>query len=318
MFHKAEKKQALLRLALCGPAGSGKTYSALQVAQGLAPDGRIAMIDTEAGSGELYAELCAYDVATLAPPYSPARYIEAIAAAGVAGYDVLIIDSLSHAWTGQGGVLEMHDNAAASQRNRFAAWREVTPHHNALVDAILAAPLHVIITMRTKTAYEVIDDGSGKKKPVKIGMAPVQREGLEYEFTLVLDLSVEGHVATATKDRTGTLDGQHFIPSIETGETLQAWLTSGADPAEASAGQLAELKAGAADIEALAELNDYWRRHAGDIARLTQADQGLMKKYCSCRKAEILQATDGTGVPAAAQGAAAGNVHTLPQQQAGA
>ena len=174
MFRKAERKQAKLRLALCGPSGSGKTYSALLIAQGLAPGGKIALIDTERGSGELYADLTEYDVAPLEPPYTPARYIELIESAEEAGYDVLIIDSLSHAWTGEGGVLDMHDKAAAASRsgNSFAAWREVTPQHNQLVDAILGANLHIITTMRTKTAYDLVDDGRGKKKPVKIGLAP--------------------------------------------------------------------------------------------------------------------------------------------------
>lgn len=124
MFHQAERRQAKLRLALCGPSGSGKTYSALLIARGLAPDGKIALIDTERGSGALYADLTAYDVAALVPPYTPARYIELIRHAEQAGYAVLVIDSLSHAWTGEGGVLEMHDKATAASRsgNSFLAW----------------------------------------------------------------------------------------------------------------------------------------------------------------------------------------------------
>lgn len=164
-FRKAERKKAKLRLALCGPSGSGKTYSALLVAQGLAPEGRIALIDTERGSGELYSSLTAYDVATLTPPFTPNRYIELIRKAEEAGYAVLIIDSLSHAWTGEGGVLDMHDKATAASKsgNGFVSWREVTPHHNALIDTIINADLHLIATMRTKTAYDILDDGNGKK-----------------------------------------------------------------------------------------------------------------------------------------------------------
>ena len=228
-FRKAERKQAKLRLALCGPAGSGKTYSALLIAQGLAPGGRIALIDTERSSGELYADLVDYDCAPLAPPFTPNRYIELIREAEKTGYGVLIVDSLSHAWAGQGGILEMHDQAAAASRsgNSFMAWREVTPQHNALVDTMLGADLHLIVTLRTKTAYDVVDDGNGKKRPIKIGLAPVQRDGLEYEFTIVMDLSIDGHIATATKDRTRLFDGQHFVPSPETGKHLREWLESG-------------------------------------------------------------------------------------------
>ena len=165
-------------------------------------------------------------MAPLEPPFTPARYIELMQEAERAGYAVLIVDSLSHAWAGDGGILDMHDKAAAASRsgNGFAAWREVTPQHNALVDAMLGADLHIITTMRTKTAYEVVEDERGKKLPRKIGLAPVQRDGLEYEFTLVMDLSVDSHVATATKDRTRLFDGAHFVPARETGEALRAWL----------------------------------------------------------------------------------------------
>ncbi|NCC62583.1 MAG: ATP-binding protein [Verrucomicrobiae bacterium] len=221
MFHQAKRSSAKLRLALCGPSGSGKTYSALRIAQGLG--GRIALIDTERGSGELYSDLCAYDVAQLNPPFTPARYIEAIRAAEKAKYDIVIIDSLSHAWSGPGGVLEMQDQAAKALKNGFAAWREITPEHNKLVDKLLQTDLHIIVTMRTKTAYEVQQE-SGKTKVVKVGLAPVQREGLEYEFTVVLDLSVDGHIATGTKDRTGLFDGQHFVATEETGQRLSRWL----------------------------------------------------------------------------------------------
>ena len=222
MFRPAKRSSAKLRLALCGPSGSGKTYSALQIAQGLG--GRIALIDTERGSGDLYSDLCAYDVAQLTPPYTPARYIEAIRAAEKAGYDTLIVDSLSHAWSGPGGVLEMQDRAAKALKNSLAAWREVTPEHNGLVDSLLQSSCHVIVTMRTKTAYETQQQEGAKTKVVKVGLAPVQRDGLEYEFTVVLDLSVDGHIATGTKDRTGLFDGQHFVVNCETGRMLSRWL----------------------------------------------------------------------------------------------
>jgi AAA domain len=290
MFRKAERRQAKLRLALCGPSGSGKTYSALLLAQGLASGGKVALIDTERGSGELYADLAAYDVAPLAPPFTPARYIELIREAEKA-YDVLIIDSLSHAWVGDGGILDMHDKATAANRtgNSFAAWREVTPVHNQLVDTILGAGLHVITTMRTKTAYDLVDD-NGKKKPIKVGLAPVQRDGMEYEFTLVMDLAIEGHVATATKDRTRLFDGQHFIPTPETGAALRQWLETGKDPAEASKQLLKRLRAEVAKIEAIPHLNHWWRRHSTDVGQLTPTDAEKLKAQCAIRKAAILAA----------------------------
>jgi len=227
-FKKAQRSQSRLRLALMGTSGSGKTYGALQIARGIG--GRIAVIDTERGSAALYADQCEYDVCSLDAPYSAQRYIEAIHAAEAAGYNTIIIDSLSHAWQGDGGLLDQHDMAAKSSRsgNSFQAWREITPLHNRLVDAMLQSPAHIIACMRSKTEYALQTDERGKQKPVKIGLAPVFRDGIEYEFTCCLDISVDGHVATATKDRTGLFDNYHII-SVDTGKRLSAWL-NGAQP----------------------------------------------------------------------------------------
>ena len=288
-FQKATRHQAKLRLVLTGPSGSGKTYSALLVAQGLVPGGRIALLDTERGSGELYAHLADYDVATLTPPYSPERYIALIREAERAGYDLLIIDSLSQTWTGQGGVLDLHEKAATAARgNTWAAWRDVTPAHNALVETMLGANLHLMATLRTKTAYEVTEE-NGKKKPVKVGLAPVQREGIEYEFTLVFDLTVEGHVATATKDRTTLFSGQHFTPSIETGATLRAWLEDGVDPVKRSEERLLALSERVETIESVPHLENWWRAHRPEIDTLTAADLEVLKTFCAERKATILR-----------------------------
>lgn len=230
MFKKAERKSAKLRAALCGTSGSGKTYSALLLARGLAGEsGKIAVIDTERGSASLYADVTDFDVAELAPPYSPARY-RALITAAAQSYDVLVIDSLSHAWSAEGGVLDMHDKATMSNKggNSYTAWRDVTPQHNQLVDAILSCPCHVITTMRSKTAYELQDNGNGKKTPVKIGLAPIQRDGMEYEFTLVLDVSVSNHIASSSKDRTRLWDGRNDRITLAHGAELREWLESGA------------------------------------------------------------------------------------------
>jgi hypothetical protein len=291
-FHKAERKKSKIRLALCGPSGSGKTYSALLIAQGLAPGGKVALLDTERGSGELYSGLARYDVATLTPPFTPQRYVALIREAEQAGYNVLIIDSLSHAWTGEGGVLDMHDKASAASKsgNSFAAWREVTPQHNALVDAMIGANLHIIVTMRTKTAYDILDDGNGKKRPVKVGLAPVQRDGMEYELTTVLDLSVEQHVATATKDRTSLFDGQHFVPAVTTGETLRQWLESGKDPVEASLELLESLKKRVDEISSVQHLQNWWLQHKAERASLLPMDLEALKVHCTARNAAIQEA----------------------------
>lgn len=274
MFRKAERKKAKLRLGILGPSGSGKTYSSLMIAHGLA--GRVALIDTEHGSGELYSHLMEYDVAILTPPFSPEKYIQCIKQAEKE-YDILIIDSLSHAWAGEGGVLEMHDKATSATRNSFTAWREVTPLHNSLVEAILQSSLHIIATMRTKTAYEITEE-NGKKKVTKVGLQPVQRDGMEYEFTAVFDLSIDGHVATASKDRTMLFDGKHFKPSADTGRELLDWLDGGVDPIEKSRELFEDLKRRMILIDNLHHLRNWWNKHASDIEQLTPEHKAEMTR----------------------------------------
>jgi hypothetical protein len=228
-IHRATKRRAKLRLGMSGPAGSGKTYSALLIAGGLG--GRIGMIDTEHGSGDLYADLLpeGYDVLQLTPPYSPARYIEAIHALEDAGVQTIIIDSLSHAWTGEGGSLDRQGKIADKSGNSWQAWRQVTPEHNALVEALLQSRCHIIATMRAKTEYvQEKDDRTGKSVVRKIGLAPVMRDGIEYEFTTFFELDVN-HMAFAGKDRTRLFDGTIFKPDMETGHQLLGWLDSGVD-----------------------------------------------------------------------------------------
>ena len=152
----------------------------------------------------------------------------------------------------------------------------MTPAHNALVEAILGANFHMIATLRTKTAYEVTEE-NGKKKPVKVSLAPVQREGIEYEFTLVFDFTVEGHLATASKDRTTLFNGQHFTPSPETGEKLRDWLSSVVDPREASRIVLAGLAERVEAIDNVPHLENWWRAHKSEIDALAAPDLETLK-----------------------------------------
>lgn len=225
-FRKAEKKKAKLRLALTGASGSGKTYGALLIAQGLG--GKIAMIDTENGSGDLYADKFDYDICTLKAPYKVEKYLQAIHEAEDAGYDIIIIDSLSHAWAGEGGLLDLQEQVAESSKsgNSYTAWRKITPLHNKLIEAMLTSKCHIIATMRTKTEYVQSKNDKGYTEIKKVGTAPIQREGMDYEFSLVFDLSPQ-HTATASKDRTKIFDGQVFKLSVDTGRTLRGWLESG-------------------------------------------------------------------------------------------
>ena len=249
VIRKAERKKAKLRLALCGVTGSGKTYSALQLAFGLGT--RIGLIDTEHGSGDLYADLGDYDVITLEPPYTVAKYRDAIRAFEDVGYDTIIVDSLSHAWSGEGGLLDKQGQLENSgkYRNSFATWREITPEHNKLVEQMLGSPAHIIATMRTKTEYVVEKDDRGKNSVRKLGLSPVQRDGVEYEFTVVMDVT-DNHFARASKDRTSLFDGWSDRIGRQTGRMLRDWLDSGTDvaPPEQQPARIAGTQAAAASV----------------------------------------------------------------------
>ena len=223
-FKPAQRKRAKLRLAIAGPSGAGKSYSSLVVASGIAPWSKIAVIDSENGSAELYAHLGGYSVLTIEAPYDPQKYINAIHIAEQSGFEVIIIDSLSHAWNGEGGILDQQGKVAdvKYKGNSWAAWRECTPKHNALVEAMLKSSCHIIATMRSKTEYAQVTE-NGKTGIKKLGMAPIQRDGMEYEFTAVFDLSLE-HVVSISKDRTGLFDGHYFKPDVMTGRKLLTWL----------------------------------------------------------------------------------------------
>lgn len=233
IFQKAIRKKARLRLALTGPSGSGKTYGALLLANGLG--GKIALIDTEKGSASLYSHIAEFDVLELLPPYSPERFIEAVKAAEKMGYETLIIDSITHEWSGSGGCLELVDEIAKSKYkgNSWSAWNDLTPRHKDFIDSILQSKMHVIATMRSKTETAQTTGDSGKKQVVKLGMKSEQRDGAEYEFTTVLDIVHDGHYAIASKDRTGLFsDKDPKKISEETGKILLAWLETGSDVTE--------------------------------------------------------------------------------------
>lgn len=230
-FRKAERRKAKLRLGITGTAGSGKTYGALLVAKGLG--GKIALIDTENGSGDLYATEFDYDVGAITAPYTVNKYLDAIHGAEQAGYEIIIIDSLSHAWAGEGGLLDLQGKItdASYSKNSYTAWRKVTPEHNKLIEAMLNSPCHIIATMRSKTEYVQTENEKGKKEIIKVGLAPVQREGMDYEFTTVFDLG-QNHVATVSKDRTRLFDGEVFTLSELTGKKLKEWLDTSYDAIE--------------------------------------------------------------------------------------
>lgn len=234
-FKKATKTQSRLRLSIAGPAGSGKTFTALRVAAAMGA--RVAVIDTERGSASKYADRFNFDVIELDGDYHPQRYIQAMRAAEKAGYDVLVIDSTTHEWNGKNGILELHEAAVARQKtkNSYTAWAEVTPLHNQFIDAILQSKCHIIATVRSKTEYVQEKNDRGYTEIRKVGMASIQRDGMDYEYDITLDMDV-AHNGVIGKTRCAELDGRSFpFPGEELAEILKAWLSDGAPAVEKSA-----------------------------------------------------------------------------------
>ena len=213
----------MMRMALEGPSGSGKTYSALLLAKGMVDNWQdIALADTENGSGDLYSQLGDYNIIGLNQPQSPERYIEAIDICEHQGIKVLILDSLSRGWE---YLLDIHSNMVG---NSFTNWGKITPRQNALIQRILSSSMHIIATMRTKQDY-VINQKNGKAVPEKVGLKAIQRDGVDYEFTIVLDLDIK-HQATASKDRTNLfMDQPAFTITEETGARVLAWCNEGTE-----------------------------------------------------------------------------------------
>ena len=228
-LRKATRKKAKIRLGLSAVSGGGKTYSAILVAKGMCGDlSKVAIIDTENGSADLYAHLGDFNVLPLTAPFTPERYIEAIHTCEKAGMEVIIVDSISHEWDGKGGCLEIVEGLGG----RYQDWARVTPRHQAFIEAILHSSSHIITTVRRKQDYEMIKDGN-KIKVEKGGLREITREGFEYELTINLELDTR-HQAAASKDRTNLFMGKpHFLPSEKTGELIAAWCEQGEDDFEA-------------------------------------------------------------------------------------
>ena len=225
-FTRATRKQVKARIAIAGPAGAGKTYTALIAASTLANGGRIALIDTERQSARLYADEFEFDVLEL-DTFAPAMYEKAIKAAEQGGYGVLVIDSLSHAWEGAGGALDQKGKLEDQRGyNSWTAWRKITPMHDSLVDTMLRANMHVIATLRSKMEYEQVTE-NGKSMVQKIGLAPVQRSGMEYEFTLFCDMDVN-HSIMVSKTRSKPMtDAAAHLPDASFWQPFAMWLDSG-------------------------------------------------------------------------------------------
>lgn len=225
-FTKAARQSAKLKLAITGPSGSGKTTAALRCARGLVgPKGKIAVIDTENRSASLYSDITDFDVLNLTAPFEHKKFSESIQAAEANGYDCVIIDSASHLWE---AILEF--KAKLDKRpggNSYTNWNEAGARFREVVDCLLGANLHVISCLRSKMEYILQENAKGKMAPQKVGMAPIMRDGIEYEFSAVLDIGMD-HQAESSKDRTRMFDGRIFEITEEVGANLAAWLEGGA------------------------------------------------------------------------------------------
>jgi hypothetical protein len=231
-FKKAERRQTALKIAITGPSGAGKTFSALLIAAGIGK--KIAVVDAENGSASLYAGMdkgplvgIEFDTLPIEPPYTVSKYVEAINLAEKEGYDVLLIDGISPAWAGEGGLLSKKEALDQRGGNSYTNWASITKEQEQFKARLLTADIHLICTMRSKQDYVLELNAKGKSAPKKVGMAPIQRDGMEYEFTTVLDLAMD-HNAIASKDRTNLFDGQVFKPTQLTGKKIMDWLKSGA------------------------------------------------------------------------------------------
>ena len=264
----AQRKKVKIRLGLQGPSGSGKTYSSLLMARGLVNDwSQIAVIDTEQ-SADLYAHLGNYRVLNLGKPYSPESYIKAISACeNNPEIEVIIIDSISQEWTGEGGVIEMHGNLTG---NSFTNWNYLTRRHNNFVEKMLQSRCHVIATIRSKQGY-LLTDKKGKMVPVKIGLKGIQRDNLNYELTVLLEIDQE-HRAIATKDRTGLfVDKPSFVISESTGELILEWCNLGAKAGIKSLDSIKSEISAAKDMQTLVDIYNRYPEFQDQIKPLCVA-----------------------------------------------
>ena len=248
-LRQSERKLAKIKMALQGSAGSGKTYSSLLIAKGLTNNNlsKVAIIDTENGSADLYAHLGNYNVLSLQPPFTPEKYVQAIEVCEKANMEVIIIDSLSHCWE---YLLDFHSKTAG---NSFTNWAKIKPLEKVFLNKILQSSTHIIATMRTKQDY-VLQQKDGKYVPEKVGLKSISRDGTDYEFTLVFDVDIK-HFATSSKDRTGLFMGKpEFVINAATGRKISEWCSNGT-----SLDEVRELIVACKDIEALRLLyNKYY------------------------------------------------------------
>ena len=271
-IRKAERKAVKIKLAITGPSGAGKTMGSLLVAKGLSGEGKVLVIDSEDGSSNLYADHplvgTEFDVLEIEAPYTITKYLKALEAGQNAGYEVIVIDSISHAWAGEGGLLDKKSALDAGGRgNSYTNWSSITKEQEQFKAKIIHSNCHVIVTMRSKQEYIVESNDKGKQAPRKVGLAPIQRDGMEYEFTTVFDCGMD-HSFQVSKDRTGIFDGRIEKLTVKTGIEIKEWLSSGKQTVKKSSdGLLSSLMAFHINDDKLSA-SDFW----GEISREQKAE----------------------------------------------
>lgn len=256
-FEEATKEAAYARIALTGPAGSGKTYTALMLAFGLGE--RVAVIDTERGSASKYVGRNGWRFQTMRPTsFAPLSLVEHLGKAAGAGLDVVVVDSLSHYWMGVDGMLEQVDRR--SKANKFASgWKDVGPEEKRMLDAILAFPGHVVVTLRVKTEYVLETSDNGKQVPRRVGLKPVQRDGIEHEFDLVGDLDLSNNLTVSKSRIEGVGIGAVYPhPGVELAQEIDAFLSEGAEVPPVSA-----YRDRAIELDTIEELHGLFKEVAG-------------------------------------------------------
>ena len=233
-FQKAKKEKIFLKVLLAGASGSGKSVSALRLATGIAnrTGGRIAAIDTEAGRIRYYANEFDFDDLQLEEPYTPEKYIDAINQAVDGGYNILIIDSITHEWN---YILDQVDKIPGT--NSYTKWGKLTPRHNKFTEKVIQSPINIIATVRGKDAYVLEQDKNGKQIPKKVGLGYTQRDGLEYEYTVTFNIDQTNHIASVQKDNTHLFENRYEVLTEKDGEALYDWANSGETPYNYSAVQ---------------------------------------------------------------------------------
>lgn len=228
-FRKAERKRGYAKVALIGASGSGKTWTGIEMLRGLVGENEpIAVADTENGSAEFYSQLTNFDICIIEPDYTIAKFQETVDSARENGYKGLLVDGLSSFWVGKGGLLDQKVALEKRGRNSFTAWNDITPMYNQMVDTILNTKMHIVFTMRAKTDYSMITE-NGQTRVVKQGLAPIQRENLDFEFLVVFMLDQQ-HKASVSKDRTGLFAHRGiFDVGKQTGIEIKNWLESGVE-----------------------------------------------------------------------------------------